>query len=90
MVTPDVFCDVCDNNIYGPVYFRGDVVACKTCANQIDSKVLTYRFTYIVLFPLAVSLTLVVLFVQMVPFLAILLSMLAAVAFVVGAFNALS
>lgn len=87
---PDVFCDVCSNPINGHVYFRGDVVACRTCALHINRFGDWPNYWYAVWgIPLASLLGLLVYFVPLVPILSIVLTVLAVFTFIVSILMAL-
>jgi hypothetical protein len=89
--SPDMNCDVCSEPIVGPVYFRGDVVCCKACAHAINSNnpdAWPNVYFPILLWPVATALGLVVLYVEMVPFIMLLLGAVAIFLFVLGAMKA--
>lgn len=85
MYTPDFKCDLCHEWILGPVYFRDDVLACRSCAKQINRfKDFPTFYGPLFLWPVAAVLGLMVLYLELLPLLAIGATLAAIFLFLVG------
>lgn len=80
----EVQCDVCDDVIVGPVYFRDDLLVCRPCALDINNSTPRNYTPFIYLTPVACLGAATLMYVQLPVFLFLLIAGISAMAFLFG------